>query len=398
MNRTWIVFLKETREVLRDRRVIYSTIVSPLLLTPLLLWGIGLMVQQREETARKIVLPIAVVTTRGGEEFITALQSDNGFTVQRADSRQQAEQMLRSRRVRAAVVLDTDFEQRLHNERSAHVVVLFDPLNDSSRDALSRLRATLEQLNAQWLQRRLAQRFISAEFMKPLEVRTETLRTENPAGNLILSLLLPYVIVLSAFFGAVSPAFDLVAGEKERGTIETLLATPASRRQIVWGKFLTIMLICMLAAIFAMLGMLLALKLPTSSHIFTAQSGRFSIPLVSIAAMVATLIPLTVFYSATLLIVSTFARNQKEAQTYLIPLSMLVVLPGVASMLVRTESSLWVALLPVLNSAVILKQVLTGIVDAQFVGLSLIASGLVAIIAMQIAARLFERETILLSS
>lgn len=398
MSRVWVVFWREIREVLRDRRVIYSTVVSPLLLTPLLLWGIGLMVKQREESARKVVLPIAVVAPRGGEQLVSALEASNGFKIQRLTDQQRAEQMLKERKVRAVLVLSASFDRTLHSEGSARVTVLFDPLNDSSRDALARLRAALEQINAQWLQRRLAQRFISAEFMRPLNVQTKMIRTENPAGSLILSMLLPYVIVLSAFFGAVSPAFDLVAGEKERGTIETLLATPASRREIVWGKFAAIMLVCMLAAVFAMLGMLLALNLPTSSHLFTQQTGRFGVSAIAFVAMLVTLVPLTVFYSAMLLIVSTFARNQKEAQTYLIPLSMLAILPGVASMLVRTESAMWVALLPVLNSAVILKQVLTGIVDAPFVGLSLVASGLVAAAALHLATRLFERETILLSS
>ncbi len=397
MNRTLVVFWKELREVLRDRRVLFSVAVSPLLLTPLLLWGIGMMVQQREESARKVVIPVALVAPRGGEEFIAALEG-GGVAIRRVTERKQAEAMLRNRQVKAVVLLDEQFDERLHNESTARVVVLFDPLNDSSRDAVQRLKALTEHFSAEWVQRRLARRFIGAEFTQPVAIVTQTIQAENPVGNLILSIILPYVIVLSAFFGAVSPAFDLVAGEKERGTIETLLATPASRRQIVWGKFLTVTVVCMAAAIFAMLGMLLAFALPTSSRIFTEQAGKFSLSLPVLGALVVTLLPLTVFYSAVLTIISTFARNQKEAQTYLIPLSTLIVLPAVASMFTRTESALWLAAVPVLNSAMIIKQVLTGIVEPSFMVLSLLVSCAVAAIALQIATRLFERETVLLSS
>lgn len=397
MNRTFVVFWKELREVLRDRRVLFSTVVSPLLLTPMLLWGIGAMVRQREESARKVVIPIAVIAPRGGEEFVTALEK-SGFVVQRVTERKRAEVMLRNRQVKAVVLLDEQFDERLHNESTAKVVVLYDPLNDSSRDAVQRLKALSDHLSAEWVQRRLARRFIGREFTQPLAVVTQAIQTENPTGNLILSIILPYVIVLSAFFGAVSPAFDLIAGEKERGTIETLLATPASRRQIVWGKFLTVVVVCMVAAIFAMLGMLLAFATPAGSRIFSEQVGKFSLSLPAFGVLLITLVPLTVFYSAVLTIISTFARNQKEAQTYLIPLSTLIVLPAVASMFARTESGLWYAAVPVLNSAIIIKQVLTGIVEPSFVALSLLVSCLMAAATLQIATRLFEQETVLLSS
>ncbi|MEJ5250845.1 MAG: ABC transporter permease [Chthonomonadetes bacterium] len=397
MNHTMIVFWKELREVLRDRRVLFSTIISPLLMTPLLLWGIGMMVRQREESAQKVIIPVAVVAPGGGQELI-AVMKDKGFTVHQAQDRSQAEAMLKGRQVRAVIVLDERFDQKLHNESTAQVQVLFDPLSDTSRDALARLRSLADEFNARWLQQRLARRFIGAEFAQPIAVRTQAIQTEHPAGNLILSIFLPYVIVLSAFFGAVSPAFDLVAGEKERGTIETLLATPASRRQIVWGKFLTVTVVCMTAALFAMIGMLVALALPTSSRVFMEQAGSFSISAQAIALLLVTLLPLTVFYSATLTIISTFARNQKEAQTYLIPLSSLIVLPAVASMFVRTESAIWLSAVPVLNSAIIIKQVLTGIVDVPFVLISLLIACVVAAVTLQIATRLFDRETILLSS
>lgn len=397
MNRTLVVFWKELREVLRDRRVIFSTVVSPLLLTPMLLWGIGVMVRQREESARKVVIPMAVVAPRGGDELLTALE-EGGFAVQRVTDRQQAEARLRNRQVKAVVLLEEQFDEKLHNESTARVTVLFDPLNDSSRDAVQRLRALTDRLSAEWVQRRLARRFIGAEFTQPLAVVAQAIQTENPTGNLVLSIILPYVIVLSAFFGAVSPAFDLIAGEKERGTIETLLATPVSRRQIVWGKFLAVAAVCMVAAIFAMLGMLMAFAMPASSRIFMEQAGQFSLSLPALGTLVVTLVPLTVFYSAVLTIISTFARNQKEAQTYLIPLSTLIVLPAVASMFARTESGLWLAAIPVLNSAIIIKQVLTGIVDPSFMALSLLMSCVVAAVALQIATRLFEQETVLLSS
>lgn len=397
MNRTFIVFWKELREVMRDRRVLFSTILSPLLITPLLLWGIGMMVKQREESTHREVIPVAVVAPKGGQEMVQAME-ERGFAVRRMEERSQAETLLKNRQVKAVMLLDEQFDQRLHNESTAQVQVLFDPLNDASRDAVTRLKALTDALNAEWLQRRLARRLMAAEFAQPIAMRTQAIQTENPVGNLILSILLPYVIVLSAFFGAVSPAFDLVAGEKERGTIETLLATPASRRQIVWGKFLTVAVMCLIAATFATLGMLLAFALPTSSRVFMEQAGRFSISVPAIGTLIITLLPLTVFYSATLIIVSTFARNQKEAQTYLIPLSSLVVLPAVASMFVRTESTIWLSAVPVLNSAVIIKQVLTGIVDVRFVLFSLLVSGAIAGISLQIATRLFERETVLLSS
>jgi ABC-type Na+ efflux pump, permease component len=209
--------------------------------------------------------------------------------------------------------------------------------------------------------------------------------------------LLPYTLAVAAFGGGIYAANDLVAGEKERGTLETLLITPATRRDIVFGKFCAVAGVCLVSSLLSIVG----LMIPFFSHLkafeWLAKGGVHLGPMAVLVTLIMQL-PLAILFAGILLALSTFARNQKEAQTYLGPLFIVVLLPSMLSMMIGTEVARTIALVPIMNASLIIKQALSGTFDPTFIAIAFAASVVYAGIALVAATRLFQSETVLLKA
>ena len=246
------------------------------------------------------------------------------------------------------------------------------------------------------LNKRIQVKSLPESFASPTLIETTSTDTSKSAGalSLVLGTILPYLIVISAAFGGIQTAFDLCAGEKERGTMETLLVSPASREEIVRGKLYTILLISLIASFCAITGILAPLGL--GIDLFKDLIGdQISFDLLSIFWMLLLVVPLALFTSSLLLVISSFARNQKEAQTYILPFISVVLLPAILSSILGAESSIYTAFIPVLNISLTMKQIFGDLSEPLYFTISLTTSLLYAIIVMRLATALFQREQIL---
>jgi sodium transport system permease protein len=242
---------------------------------------------------------------------------------------------------------------------------------------------------------RLKRLGLPQDFATPFAVKDSPIKTGAGAGALIVAGMLPYMLALSCFSSGIYAANDSVAGEKERGTLETLLVSPASRREIVLGKFLAVAALCCVGSVLSVVGMSVPFFSGLKAFDWIAKGGmHLSASGIGVALLMQ--IPLAVLFAGMLMIVSTFARNQKEAQTYLGPMMIATIIPAMLSMVTGTEAPRAMAAVPVLNASLIIKQALTGSTDPAFVALALAASLLYAGVAVVICARLFERESVLL--
>ena len=199
---------------------------------------------------------------------------------------------------------------------------------------------------------------------------------------------------MGAAFGGMTTAFDLCAGEKERGTMETLLVSPASRYQIVQGKLLAIFVISLGAAVCFLGGFLLPIQ--SGLSLFKEAIGdSISISYQTVGTMLIIVVPLALLTSSGLLAISAFARNQKEAQTYIFPFIIAILFPAMLSSILGAENPLYTAFIPVLNIALTMKQILSNTFEATYFALSLGSSIAYALIAMRAVTALFQRESIL---
>ena len=389
-----VIFLKELKETLRDRRVILGVLVSPLLLTPLLIGVIGYFAGQKEIRNQTATQSIGLYAEAPFAELVSYLEENEGLKLRAFESREALESSILERKTRAGLVIGADAAATFSDNGSAPVEILFNVANERSQNAKSRLRKTLQAFKKEAVERRLAAKELPASLIQPLAIKESNLSQDEALGGFVLSMVLPYLVVMGAAFGGINTAFDLCAGEKERGTMETLLVSPASRQQIVRGKLATIVTISVMAAICSVLGILIVMVSGTT--LFQEQlQNALTFSYVHLAALALIVVPLSLLTSSGLLVISSFARNQKEAQAYIFPFVALVILPAVLSSILGAESPLYTAFIPVLNIALTMKQLLGSVFDLSYFCISLASSFAYAALAMRAATALFQRESIL---
>lgn len=393
-----VIFRKEFLEVFRDARTRFNVILSPLLITPILLAGVLTMGRRQVEQASKEKITVAAVgleAAPGLQGVLRGSETDK-IEIERL-SRPAAEEAVRKRRVRAAFVVPPDADEALREMRPVRLTLLLDKGSQTSQEGSERLKAFLTARGNNVVGVRLLENGLSQELNAPFRITEESVKGGKNAGTLLLSVFMPYMLALYAITGGISLANDTVAGEKERGTLETLLVSPVPRRQVALGKFLAVAAVALVSSILSVVGFLwpFYVKLPLFKAM--TQSG-ISLQPSAIAAMFLVQIPLAILGAGILLTISTFARNQKEAQTYLAPVILGVSIAAMMTMLLRAEAPLFWALVPITNAALVLKQALEGVTNLPFVALACAASLAYAAAAVLFATRSFQKESILLKA
>ncbi|MDQ8202763.1 ABC transporter permease [Pelagicoccus sp. SDUM812003] len=394
---TRAIFRKELIETFRDKRVILGVIVSPLLLTPCLMGAVLFFASQKAMEMQSSVLDIGVYQEAEFPALLEHLEADESIKLRELGSREEAVSAIESLEARAALIIPRDAPEAFRKNETAQLELIFTQANENSGNARNRLHGIIGAFNREQTKSRLAAADLDESFIAPTKL-TDTSIAENEAVvGFALSMFLPYLVVMSAAFGGINTAFDLCAGEKERGTMETLLVSPASRYEIVQGKLYTIFVISLVSSICSILGILIAIAFG-QNIIETLFGEGFSISYLNLIALVLIVVPLSLLSSAALFLVSSFARNPKEAQAYIFPFVALFIFPAVLSSILGAESPLYTALIPVLNIAMSMKQLLGNVFDLSYFCLALGSSIAYAYVSMRIVTALFQKESILFRS
>ncbi len=388
-----IVAAKELRETLRDRRTLVVMVIVPILLYPLLF---VLMEQLALFGQRSLEQRASTVAIVGGEGTGARafLASDSSLRLVRADSVSTAD--VREGRVDAVLRLSPAAESA-GDTATASARLIFDESRDRSRHARDVVRERLDAWSDTLLARRLAGRGLPSSFAAPLAVEHRSVATAERLGGYTLGRILPMILVLMTVLGAFYPAIDLAAGEKERGTLETLLTVPASPRAIVAGKFVAVAAIGLGAAVLNLASMVLTFQ----SGLFQfarAMEMKVSLPFGSLLVVLAGLIPLAVLFSALFLGIAVRSQSFKEAQSALTPVYLASFLPTLLATMPGIEFTPALALVPVAGPAFLFRALLGG--ETPFVPalLALLSTAAYAAVALRFAARAFGREEVLFGS
>ncbi len=395
-NSVLLIYFKEIRETLRDRRTVFTMIISPLIVMPAFFGLIGGFISHQAAGYSHAVEPVAVIGASANDPIVQSLSHDRHLILIPMDPRT-AQGEMRSHHLRAALILPLNTATLLKNGTPIKARLIFDPASGPSRAAADRIRSDLQKMERRIVRQRLLAKSLNPDLITPLKIETNVMKGSASLGNMFLGGLLPYIIVLSAFFAGVAAAFDQVAGEKERGTLETILVAPTDRRSIVLGKFLAVFTVSLVAGISSIAGLVVALTSGISAFRFFAAGGVSMSPKAA-AVTFLVVVPICVLFAAVLITVSTFARNQKEAQMYLLPLSTAVTVPAVLSLVMSSEVSQPISLIPVLGSSLIIKQAMMGIYDPVFISLAIGSSTVYAGCALWLATAMFRRESVLLKA
>jgi sodium transport system permease protein len=382
----WVVFRKEMRETLRDTRTLIIMVVVPVLLYPAIL----ILAQQLALFGqRQLTRDPSVVAVAGDVDslFLTFLaQREEVFLREIGDP----EEAVRSDIVSAVAV----FSDRPEGEGNQSVLLLFDAADDRSRQG----RGVLSQALVAWrdtlLVRRISDQGLPAGFAQPLVLADSSLALPEELGGYALGRFLPMLLVVMTLLGTFYPAIDLAAGEKERGTLETLLTAPIPAGQVVAGKFLAVTVVGLLSAGLNLGSMLLTFQTGLF-QLTQAVQVEFSLPLGSILVIFGALFPLAVLFGALFLGIAVRSRSFKEAQNALTPVYMAVILPALLPLFPGIEMTPILAAVPVAGVSLLFRELMAGSGTFFLGALALLSTVVYASAALVFAAVSFGREEVL---
>jgi len=393
-----IVYRKELIDSLRDRRTVISMIVVPLLVMPLLTIGMGVLSLALVSLAMKEIPTVMILGGEDSPRVMAELQQLNDVRI--VPAKPDYAEEISNKEIRAAVKIPEGFDAKLAAGDSATVKIYMYEGELRSGFGADRLQRFFSEMRERTIREHLEARQLPETLARPFDIEKTNVAPPEKVGGALLGGMIPYFVIVLCLTGAMYPAMDLTAGEKERGTMETILCSPVSRTHLVLGKFLMVLTASIATAVLAIASMAVSFgagKEMLLAFTYGAADSALQITITgkAIVSIFFVVLPLAVFFSAALLALSLFAKSFKEAQSYISPLMILVVLPAVAALLPGVELNPALALLPVLNTSLVSKEIITGTYRWDLIAVIFLSSSAYAVVALAIAVKLFQREDVL---
>jgi sodium transport system permease protein len=381
----WLIFKKEFKELLRDRKTIIFMIGLPLLLFPLIFGVAMFFMSSAAEKAESKVLKYAIVGEAYAPDIANSLSqaTDKFETISIASDADYAT-LIKNETVDFVLVIPESFNSDVLNS-GQHKLQLF--LNDAGLNkVLGRVSEIVDVYTDEFQQTAFSALGLNetqqTALLTPILIEKQNVADDREVWGERIGGIIPYFIFILCLQGAMAPAADLGAGEKERGTLETLLISPMDRYKLVLGKFLTICcagIITALITVSSMAGWGIVLSQGMAIE-FVAEVMAM-IGIIDFVLIFLMLVPVVAVFAAVLLSLSIYARSFKEAQSYMGSLIMVIIFPVLIAMMPGVELKggwVWV---PLTNVALAMKELFKGTMDyfalfGIFISTAAIATGL----------------------
>jgi sodium transport system permease protein len=383
------IYRKEMLDLVRDRRTMISMVVVPVLLVPLLLNVSTRLMSRIEENAEQEAKSMAVAVKATTPALRQALEKAQIQIVERDDLKD----AVLKKTVAAAVeeIPGTPVEVEIYVDNS----------NPTSSAAAARVRVALDDLKDEKIRESLQNSGIPASVLTPFVVKRTNIAGARKMAGMAWGSILGYLLLLMMFTGGMYPIIDMTAGEKERKTMEALLASPASRMEIVLGKNFAAMTAILITAILTLGSLTYSLK-SSKMHSKTPEVEEMmrTIPLDAhtLTLIAVTLVPLAMFAASLMFAIALFARSYKEGQSYLMPLLMVVIFPALMGGLSGMQMTPAMCLIPIFNVSQMIRGILLGDFTTANFAMTTVANLAYAAVAFVIATRQFENENVLFRS
>ncbi len=393
MGRTLTIAKKEIKDTLRDRRTILLLIIFPLVVFPSLILLIVRYTQRQAENAEAERVEIALI----GEEYAPGLRqavaADTQIVIVPGVSPGDIRNLIREDSLDGAIIVPPDFQDRIEADAQASTMILFQSsggFNVTER----RLRDVVEAYDQEIVSGRISRLALDPDLFDAIDTQPVDLATLQEVLGQEAGGFVPYLFVIFMLTAAMNVGIDLSAGEKERGTLETLLSSPATRLEIVVGKFLVITLVALASALGAIVAAYVVLRFGVVDEIPPeVMDVVWSVLNVKVIAMLATLlVPLAAFFASAVLAIAILAKSFKEAQGTLAPLLMVVIVPVLLGILPGIELNARTALVPILNVSLATKDVISGTIDPLHLAISYASLFALAGLSLWFCVKWFSRE------
>ena len=362
----WKVMLKEIKELLRDRKTLFFMVALPILVFPLLIGVVMFFAGKAVDKAENKVLDYAVVGAQYAPALVEDLAASDLFNQVMIDEGEDIAAFVKSEQADFVLVIPDNFSE---DALQSGQIELSLYLNDAG---LNMVRRRLDKIVDVYAERSQQKAFASLELdesqqqalIEPIVIKKVDVADKRENWGEKIGGMIPYFIFMLCLQGAMIPATDLGAGEKERGTLETLLISPIERHKLVLGKFLTIALAGATSALITVSSMAVwGLVISQGMAIKMVSEFMSAINAIDFVLMFLMLVPVVAIFSAVLLSLSIYARSFKEAQGYMTPLVFAVIVPVMLAMLPGVELKGGWAWIPLTNVALAIKELIKGTMD-----------------------------------
>ncbi|MFA6553368.1 MAG: ABC transporter permease [Patescibacteria group bacterium] len=387
------VWKKELIDTLRDRRTLYTAVIMPILLMPLIMVGSFKLQESQIKKSQEQEAIVAVVNRSAAPELVEFLQSQDKIKL--SDVTDDLDNRLKKLEIQSYIVIPQDYGMLAAADEPIAIPVYEKSIEQKSSIAAQKVTTALTVYNQMLTKGKLDQAGLDSKILQNIIVEPKDLSSDQEKGGFFLGMLLPMFIVLFSIVGGMYVAIDVSAGEKERKTLEALLVTPLSRLRIVTGKFLAVATTSIVSVVLSVTSMFGAFKIWPPNPAFGIPAS-FNISITTAIIMLGIGIILSIMFAALLLAVAIFAKSFKEAQNYITPFYLLAILPvSIFSSIPGFKPPLALFFIPSVNAVFLFKENLMGEFIASHIIITVASTILFAIAAIVIATKIFSRESVL---
>ncbi len=389
-----VLYCREIRSALRDRTIVTNSILLPIFLYPLIMWlaytGFTFISGQNEELKSRVMIqnvPAAhanLLKELETDKSIVLVQSAAPAADIRTGTLDALVEFLPSK---SALPIQNNFATR----------ITFDESRDQSSRAKSRIDQKLSKYRETYLERQASQLGLSREQFQDFWIDEENLSSNRETGEFI-GVLMPIFFIIMLAVGGMHPAIDSTAGERENSTWETVMSAATSRANVLVAKYLYVATMAFTAAFLNLFAMMFSMGTLLSPLLRGGDGKWRDIPLQSAPVILAGAVLLALFVAAGMMILASFATNYKEGQSLVAPFYIALIIPIMFLQTPGLEFTRRIAMIPVANVTMMIREAMQGIYHWPLIGLTLVVETVCVVLALRVAMLVVKHEDFVMGS
>jgi sodium transport system permease protein len=385
------IFRKEIKEVLRDKRMLYLVILMPFFLYPILFTIMGKVTSSQMNKMENERVTVIINSEASKGPVYQLLSQDTTLDLRTGAVTREAIDTL-SKAI--GVLVPANFQALLDSNEVAEITIYGDNTQSVVEQRRRRIAGMLGGIGQQVVVQRLADRGMDPELLEPIRIQQEDLASDEAQTGKVLAGFLPAMILFLIFLGSIYIAIDITAGEKERRTLQTLFSTPATTREIISGKFLAVASVGIVSGAANLLSLMLSMVILAKSLGGGFDSMTIDVSPEGWAFLVILVLLSTLFIGSISLAVVLLANSYKEAQSYVTPLMMVVLIPALLSQMPGMELTTQTAMIPMLNICLAIGGIFQGNASLGLIGLVATFALLYGFFGLWLASKTFGNENV----
>ncbi|HEX8402996.1 MAG TPA: ABC transporter permease [Duganella sp.] len=394
----WTIYLKELLELARDRKTFFFTIFVPVIAMPLIFAGFGLLTSTMFKQAGQAQMTYAVFGKEHAPQLAARFASEKNLREVALADAGEIKRAIGDDRIKFALVIPAGLEDTLARHRQGVVELHY---NSASAVDMTRKRvmAVIAGQNAALRGQALPALNLQPEQLRfaldPITLQDHSTADKREQTGAMVGGMVPYILLMVCLISAMYPAIDTGAGEKERGTLETLLLAPVTRTSIVLAKFLMLFTVGLTSALLMIASLVLLLIFGGPVLSGDVASMARSIGLLDLAMVALMLVPTAAIFAAILLSISVYAKSYKEATGMISPLMIVTILPTLVALLPGVELNWKWAMVPLTNVSLAMKELVKGTMDYSMLSVIMLSTTVTAGALLALCRWWFNREEVL---